>query len=227
MKRTVLLIDDDLDLAQITADLLETYGYEVKIAGACNQAFQLLTKEMIHLILLDINLPDGSGYEICKELRKNSQIPIIFASARSDEIDKIKGLDMGGDDYLVKPYSLKELLSRVNALMRRVYRENAEAEIYSFSEYEIDLNLRSVSHRGKEVKLSLKEFDVLAYFCTHQNQVVKKEDLLRAVWGVFSEVEIATVAVHIRWLREKLEDDPSHPVLIQTVWGIGYQLVVD
>lgn len=229
MTYTVLIIDDDTDLAAITRDTLEAYGYRVTIAETSARAFAILTKEKFHIILLDINLPDESGFEVCRELRRVSKVPVIFASARTSEQDKITGLDIGGDDYLAKPYSLKELLSRMNALLRRTYGAGGPEEVYrigAYGEIEVYTGLRKVTRNGTELKLALKEFDVLNYLCHHSNQVVKKEEMLHEVWGVFSEAEIATVSVHIRWLREKLEADPAKPQIIKTVWGVGYELVM-
>ena len=131
---------------------------------------------------------------------------------------------MGADDYLAKPYSLKELLARVNALMRRTYGKDGEEMVYIFGKIKVDTGARKVWRDGEEVRLALKEYDVLAYLCAHTGEPVRKEELLHEVWGTFSEVEASTVAVHIRWLREKLEEDPANPKLIQTVWGVGYQL---
>lgn len=223
MKKSILIIEDDNDLTGITKDMLESYGYEVKIAASCEQAFDILVKEQFHLLLMDINLPDGSGFDVCRELRHMSKVPVIFASARTSEDDKIKGLDMGGDDYLAKPYSLRELLARVNALVRRVYSKENDAPVYKFGGITVDTGMRTVERDGTEIRLALREFDLLAYICAHAGQVISKEELLHEVWGAFSEAETATVAVHIRWLREKLEADPSNPKFIKTVWGIGYQ----
>lgn len=223
MKKSILIIEDDNDLAGITKDMLESYGYKVRIATSCGQAFDILVKEQFHLLLMDINLPDGSGFDVCRELRHMSKVPVIFASARTSEDDKIKGLDMGGDDYIAKPYSLRELLARVNALVRRVYGGENDAPVYKFGGITVDIGMRTVERDGAEIRLALREFDLLAYLCAHAGQVISKEELLHEVWGAFSEAEIATVAVHIRWLREKLEADPSNPRFIKTVWGIGYQ----
>lgn len=223
-KRKILIIDDDTDLAMITSDMLSGYGYETDHATDCEMAYELLTKSSFHLILLDINLPDGTGFDVCKELRRVSGIPVIFASARTNEDDKIAGLEIGGDDYLEKPYSLKELLARVNALMRRTYGLQESGTIYHIGNITIDTGKRTVEKNGEQIKLALKEFDVLIYLCTHPNTAVKKETLLHEVWGAFHEAEPATVAVHIRWLREKLEEDPAHPKFLQTVWGVGYML---
>lgn len=223
MKKSILIMEDDNDLADITKDMLESYGYKVKIADSCEQVFDILVKEQFHLLLMDINLPDGSGFDVCRELRHMSKIPVIFASARTSEDDKIKGLDMGGDDYIAKPYSLRELLARVNALVRRVYGGEKDAPVYKFGGITVDIGMRTVERDGTEIRLALREFDLLAYLCAHAGQVISKEELLHEVWGAFSEAETATVAVHIRWLREKLEAEPSNPRFIKTVWGIGYQ----
>lgn len=221
--KKILLIDDDRDLAMITRDMLQSYHYQTSVVMDCDSAYQLLENETFHLLILDINLPDGTGFEVCRELRRVSRVPIIFASARTSEDDKVTGLNLGGDDYLAKPYSLKELLARVNALIRRTYGEEQGA-VYEFDNIRVDGSLRQVQVGGENVHLSLKEFDVLLYLCAHRGKAVTKEELLHEVWGAFSEAEIATVAVHIRWLREKLERDPAHPALIKTVWGVGYWL---
>lgn len=228
MSYSILIIDDDRDLALITGDMLENYGYQVSRVENGEAAFALLTDHKFDLILLDINLPDGDGFGVCRELRAVSEVPVILISARTGEDDKITGLDIGGDDYLAKPYSLKELLSRVKALLRRTYgSREAEEEYRIGTDGAVCVNaaLRTVTKNGEEIRLALKEFDLLLYLCKHQNQVLPKEKLLREVWGAFSEAETATVAVHIRWLREKLEENPAQPALIKTVWGVGYQLV--
>ena len=221
--RNILIIEDDIDFAEIVRDMLEGYDYQVSIVNTCDAAYEILRTNQFHLILMDINLPDGTGFEVCKELRAVSSVPVIFASARTGEDDKITGLDIGGDDYLAKPYSLKELLARVNALIRRTYGSEREERVYQIHTIRVDVANRTVKKNGAEIKLALKEFDLLAYLCAHPNKAIKNEELLREVWGIFSEAEIATVAVHIRWLREKLEDDPSNPTLIRTVWGVGYE----
>ncbi len=223
MQKRILIIEDDKDLAAITGDMLQNYGYEIQTAPNCEYAFDILTHEQFHLLLVDINLPDGSGFDVCRELRRVSKVPVIFASARTSEDDKIRGLDMGGDDYLAKTYSLRELLARINALMRRTYGAETEAPVYAFGNIKVNTGTRTVERGGEEVRLALREFDLLAYLCAHPNKAIRKEELLHEVWGAFSEAESATVAVHIRWLREKLEEDPAAPQFIKTVWGVGYQ----
>ena len=227
MKRRILLIEDDADFAEIIRDMLFKYNYEVWTVPDCAGAYQVLTTETFHLILMDINLPDGTGFEICREIRRVSQVPVIFASARGSEDDKVSGFEIGGDDYLAKPYSLEELLARVNALMRRTYGVQGEEPVYCFGGFTVDTRTRTVERDGKEIKLALKEFDLLACLCAHPNQALRKEELLQMVWGAFSEAEPATVAVHIRWLREKLEEDAASPKLIQTVWGVGYRFCAE
>ncbi len=225
MDKSILIVEDDKDLAMITSDMLTSYGYQVTWAKDGDSAFTLLTQHTYSLLLLDINLPKETGFDLCKEIRKVSSVPIIFASARTSEDDKVIGLDIGGDDYLAKPYSLKELLSRVNSLIRRTYSFSEENPSLMVGEIEIHPDIRVVKKKEKVIHLSLKEFDLLLYMVRNKNKVIKKETLLNEVWGAFSMVEDSTVSVHIRWLREKLEDDPKNPVLIKTVWGVGYSLV--
>lgn len=223
-QKQILIIDDDTDLSLILSDMLESYGYKVTCAAHSEQAFELLASSVFHLILLDINLPGTTGFELCRELRRVSTIPVIFASARTSETDRITGFDLGGDDYLPKPYSMKELLSRVNALMRRTYGFQQEEQVVTFGNISVNITARSVHKNNISIFLSLREFDLLAYLCNHPNVALSKERLLQEVWGAFSMVEASTLTVHIRWLREKLEDNPAEPQYIKTVWGIGYLL---
>ncbi len=224
--KEILIVDDDKDLSFIISEMLESYGYAVTAAESGEEAFELLSQHTYHLILLDINLPDTTGLELCKELRRESQIPVIFASARTSESDRITGFDIGGDDYLPKPYSMKELLSRVNALIRRTYGFAEQEKIVAFGGISVNITARSVTRDGVPVPLSLREFDLLAYLCEHKNTAVAKDRLLSEVWGAFSQVEPSTLAVHIRWLREKLENDPANPQFIKTVYKVGYILEV-
>lgn len=226
MQKQILIIDDDEDLSFIISEMLESYGYTVTCAGDSNIAFELLSNNVYHLILLDINLPDTTGLELCRELRRTSTVPVIFASARTSETDRITGFDIGGDDYLPKPYSMKELLSRVNALIRRTYGFNEEEKTVTFGDITVNITARTVTRNGEAVSLSLREFDLLEYLCEHKNTAVPKDKLLSEVWGAFSLVEPSTLTVHIRWLREKLEDDPAGPKFIKTVFKVGYMLEV-
>ena len=226
MEKQILIIDDDEDLSFIISDMLEGYGYDVTWAKDSDEAFEYLADNTYHLILLDINLPDTTGFELCKELRRVSTVPVIFASARTSETDRITGFDIGGDDYLPKPYSMKELLSRVNALIRRTYGFSKEEQILSFGDITVNVTARTVTKKGDVVSLSLREFDLLAYLCEHKNTAIPKEELLSEVWGAFSMVEPSTLTVHIRWLREKLEENPAKPDYIKTVFKVGYMLEV-
>ena len=227
LTKQILIIDDDEDLSLIISDMLESYGYAVTCVTDSETAFRLLSENVYHLILLDINLPDMTGFELCRELRRVSTVPVIFASARTSETDRVTGFDIGGDDYLPKPYSMKELLSRVNALIRRTYGFHEEEKQVSFGTVSVNKQTRTVTKNGESISLSLREFDLLAYLCDHKNTAVAKDTLLSEVWGAFSMVEPSTLTVHIRWLREKLEDNPAKPVYIKTVWGVGYMLEVD
>lgn len=228
-RKRILIVDDDEDLSMLIMDMLEDKGYDSVLAGDLNKAYSLLEKEQFHLILLDINLPDGSGFELCEELRRVSTVPVIFASARTSEDDRIIGLDMGGDDYISKPYSLKELMSRINSLLRRSYGfENAGASISlnagKGNNILIDTSTRMVTRNGENINLSLREYDLLFYMAQRKGQALLKDKIISDVWGAFSLVEPSTLTVHIRWLREKLEINPSQPVFIKTVWGVGYML---
>ncbi len=227
--KKILIVDDDKELSMLIVDMLSDKGHETTIAESLEQAYEILEKEQFHLILLDINLPDGTGFEFCKELRRVSTVPVIFASARTSEDDKIVGLDMGGDDYIAKPYSLKELMSRINSLLRRTYGfENTGDRIILMAgknnEINIDTSTRTVTRQGQVVNLSLREYDLLHYMAERKGQALSKDKLISDVWGAFSVVETSTLTVHIRWLREKLEYNPSEPSFIKTVWGVGYML---
>ncbi len=226
MKRKILIVDDDEDLSFIISEMLENHGYGVCCAKSGEKAFEMLSAHSFHLILLDINLPRTTGFELCQELRKVSNVPVIFASARTSETDRITGFDIGGDDYLPKPYSMKELLARVNALIRRAYGLSQEEKTINFGDVSVNITARTVMKNGQVVTLSLREFDLLSYLCEHKNVALSKERILSDVWGAFSLVEPSTLTVHIRWLREKLEDNPAKPAFIKTVFKVGYMLEV-
>ena len=226
MEYSILIVDDDTDLHLVMADMLSGYGYKVTSAFSAEEAFEVLSTNTFHLILLDINLPDSDGFALCKELRQVSTVPVIFASARTSENDRISGYEIGGDDYLPKPYSMKEMLVHVQALLRRTYGFSEEEKIVSFGNVSVNLTSRSVVKAGETVNLSLREFDLLAFLCEHKNQAMPKEKILTSVWGAFMTSEASTLTVHIRWLREKLEEDPADPKFIKTVYKVGYMLEV-
>lgn len=226
MEYSILIVDDDTDLHMVMADMLSGYGYKVTSAFSAEEAFEILSKNTFHLILLDINLPDSDGFALCKELRQVSTVPVIFASARTSENDRISGYEIGGDDYLPKPYSMKEMLVHVQALLRRTYGFSEEEKTLSFGNVLVNLTSRSVTKNGQPVNLTLREFDLLAFLCEHKNQAMPKEKILTSVWGAFMTSEASTLTVHIRWLREKLEEDPADPKFIKTVYKVGYMLEV-
>lgn len=226
MEYSILIVDDDTDLHMVMADMLSGYGYKVTSAFSAEEAFDLLSKNTFHLILLDINLPDSDGFALCKELRQVSTVPVIFASARTSENDRISGYEIGGDDYLPKPYSMKEMLVHVQAILRRTYGFSEEEKVISFGNIKVNLTSRSVTKAEESVNLTLREFDLLAFLCEHKNQAMPKEKILTSVWGAFMTSEASTLTVHIRWLREKLEEDPANPRFIKTVYKVGYMLEV-
>lgn len=227
MARRILVVDDDIAMCDIIADTLEEYEYQVTCVNSISDAQEYLSTNSTELIILDINLPDGTGYEFCKDLRRFSEVPIIFASARTSVDDRIVSLDIGGDDYLSKPYSLKELLSHVNALMRRTYGFKEEEKVTAWDDIVVNSTLRTVTRGGNPVSLSLREFDLLNFLINNKNVAVSKEKILSEVWGAYNVVEPSTLTVHIRWLREKLEIDPANPVRIVTIRGVGYALKLE
>ena len=226
LRARILIVDDDRELSFIIKKMLENYSYCVTVTYSCDEAFEILSANSFDLVLLDVNLPDGSGFDVCRQLRSACNVPVIFASARTDEDDRVTGFDIGGDDYLPKPYSMRELLSRVNALLRRTFKNSAEEKVVCFGGVRVNITARTVEKDGKPIALSLREFDLLAFLCEHANSALPKEKILNEVWGAFSEVEPSTLAVHIRWLREKLENDPAEPEFIKTVRKVGYVLEV-
>ena len=223
-KKRILIVDDETELAAIMAEMLSGCGYPADTADCAAKAYDMLGQKSYQLVILDISLPDSTGFEICKELRRVSGVPVIFASARKTEDDRINSFDIGGDDYLQKPYSMKELLARVNALMRRAYSGETNGQCFTFGDVTVNTASRTVTKNGKPVALAQREYDLLTCLCRNMNTAVSKEKLLTEVWGAFSEVEPSTLTVHIRWLREKLEDDPAAPRYIRTVWKLGYML---
>jgi len=222
MDYKVLFIDDDKDLSFIISETVSKYGYNVVLAYSEEMAYEILEKKKFDVIILDINLPDSSGFKICNEIRKNSQVPIIFASARSSVSDRIDSLNLGGDFYLSKPYSIKELIAALNAILRRCH--NGIDSTTSFGQIKINIDSRQVFKNDKPIQLSLKEFDLLLYMINNKNKALNKDTILAEVWGTFSSVELQTLTVHIRWLREKLEDNPAEPKYIKTIRGVGYML---
>jgi DNA-binding response OmpR family regulator len=224
----ILVVEDERAVARGLEYALKAEGFKVWLAGTGQRALQLARSEDLHLILLDIRLPDVSGFDVCRQLRAEGQrVPILMLTARDEEMDKVLGLELGADDYVVKPYSLRELLSRIRALLRRVYGDLAtpvQAEQVAFGDVEVDLGRLLVYRRGRLVDLTPTEFRLLRYLIAHPGRPFSREALIEAVWGYDSSVGSGrTVDVHIRHLRKKLEEDPANPRWLITVRGIGYK----
>ena len=223
MKR-ILIIEDDISIAEIERDYLQANRYETEIAANGRDGTKLALEKDFDLILLDIMLPDTDGFAVCKEIRAQKQTPILFVTARMDDIDKIKGFAAGADDYICKPFSFHELLARVSARISRYEALTGEQrEEIKVRDLRIQIPTRRVLLGEKEVTLPNKEFELLLFLSQNPGKVFSKEQILNAVWGVDMFVEMNTVAVHINRLREKIERSSSNPEYILTVWGIGYK----
>jgi DNA-binding response OmpR family regulator len=205
---------------------LQRAGYHVQTASDGKIAMSILEKGIPDLVILDLMLPEIDGLSLTRWLREHSDVPIIMLTARREEIDRIAGLEMGADDYVVKPFSPQELVSRVRAVMRRIKREQAPAESerpLSFGDLVINALSRTVTISGEDVPLTAKEFDMLHLLAQHPKQVYTREQLLDRIWGGAEYIDPGTVTVHIRRVREKIEPDPSNPTRLVTVWGVGYK----
>ncbi len=239
MARKILVVDDEPVLVDTIAYNLEQAGYQVITAADGASALQAAHREAPDLIILDIMLPQMDGLEVCRQLRRESDtatIPIIMLTAKSDEIDKVVGLEVGADDYVTKPFGRRELLARVRAMLRRADYVPAQAHEESSKVKEvpqpqrelvagplrIDLAGRRVFCRGEELELQPKQFDLLVYLVRNRGTVLTRDQLLHNVWGYEYAGDTRTVDVHMRWLREKIEEDPANPRLLQTVRGVGY-----
>jgi DNA-binding response OmpR family regulator len=222
---TVLVVDDEPSISEVVSIYLRRAGYQVVVAQDGQQALQVLEKEPPDLVVLDLMLPKVDGLEITRRLRAQGDTPIIMLTARREEADRIAGLEMGADDYVVKPFSPQELVSRVKAVLRRTRGSTpgvAERPLV-FDDLRIDPKTRLVEVNGEEKTLTAKEFDLLWVLARHPRQVFNRDQLLDLVWGLTEYVDPSTVTVHVRRLREKIEPDPSNPRHIQTVWGVGYK----
>ncbi len=226
---TILVVEDEPALQAAIGYNLRREGHRVLTAADGPTALVLMA-EGPDLVILDLMLPGVDGFEVCRRIRQQSSVPIIILTARSDEVDRVVGLELGADDYITKPFSMRELLARVKALLRRrdlilaeLQARAAEPERLVAGDLEVDLGRHTVTRAGVPVNLTPKEFDLLAFLVKNRGRVFSAERLLGEVWGYANPVDPRTVAVHIRSLREKLEDDPSRPVLIETVRGVGYR----
>ena len=228
MARTVLVIEDDRDIAGLLKLHLEDEGFEVRVAGDGPEGLAKARVAVPDLVILDLMLPGMSGLEVCKELRRTAYTPILMLTARSSEVDRVVGLEIGADDYLTKPFSILELIARVKALFRRVdaiqdVERRGDSRTIQAGELRIDVEKRCVSIGDHEVNLTAREFDLLAHFARHPGRVYTRAELLDSVWGYAHDGYEHTVNSHINRLRAKIEHDPGRPRYILTVWGVGYK----
>ena len=223
----VLIIEDERSIAELEKDYLELAGFEVEICEDGKQGLELAVNEDADLLILDLMLPGVDGYEICREVRETKNIPIIMVSAKKDDIDKIRGLGLGADDYMTKPFSPSELVARVKAHLSRYERLiNANTQVNDLIEIrglKIDVTARRVWVDGQEKAFTTKEFDLLTFLARNPNRVFTKDELFREIWDMESIGDIATVTVHIKKIREKIEESTSKPQYIETIWGVGYR----
>jgi DNA-binding response OmpR family regulator len=225
--QTILLVEDDATLAEALKYNLEREGYTVLSAGDGMTALEMARRDAPDILVLDVMLPRLDGFSVCRMLRKESTIPILMLTARQDEVDRIAGLELGADDYLTKPFSVGELLARIRAILRRSDRQpTTERDAVVIGGIKLDTGSRRVWRDADEVQLSQKEFDLLTCLMRNRGLALSRDVLLERVWGSDYVGDGRTVDVHIRWLREKIEADPSTPAYVQTVRGIGYRFDV-
>jgi len=224
----VLIVEDDANLRETLKYNLRKDGYDVFTAGDGEQAIEVARREKPDLLILDIMLPKINGFEVCRILRKEMTMPILMLTAKADETDKIVGLEIGADDYMTKPFSMRELLARVRAMLRRTKMTEVSTAVEKASlkigNLEVNIARHQASLSGTVLELSPKEFDLLAFLAKNKGLVFSREQLLEKVWGYDYAGDSRTVDVHIRWLRQKIEADPAHPKLLETVRGTGYKL---
>jgi two-component system response regulator ResD len=222
---TVLVVDDDPTVSDVVARYLQREGYDVDAVADGDAALEHAHARWPDLVVLDLMLPGIDGLDLCRRLRQHAPVPVIMLTARGDEDDRVVGLELGADDYVSKPFSPRELVSRVKAVLRRSHAPDAArahaSELVS-GELHLDVRAREARKDGKVLALTSREFDLLTFLMTNARQAFSREALLEHVWG-FTYGDTATVTVHIRRLREKIERDPSQPTLVTTVWGVGYR----
>jgi len=233
MTEKILVVEDELTLQETLAYNLKRQGYEVETSGNGLQALELARRDHPDLILLDIMLPCMDGFEVCRVLRQEMTTPILMLTARDDEIDRVVGLEVGGDDYLTKPFSMRELMARVKALLRRVrlIRQEigvsnaalAETELMVFDDLTINVSRREVVLKDVALSVKPQEYELMLYLAQHRGRALSREAILENVWGWEYTGDSRTVDVHVRWLREKIEIDPANPRRIVTVRGVGYR----
>lgn len=226
----ILIIEDEIAIADLEKDYLELSGFEVEIENAGDTGLQRALKDNFDLIVLDLMLPGMDGFEVCRRIREEKNVPILMVSAKKDDIDKIRGLGLGADDYMTKPFSPSELVARVKAHMARyerlTSRHQKANDIVEIRGLKIDKTARRVWIDGVEKAFTTKEFDLLTFLAENPNHVFTKEELFREIWDMESIGDIATVTVHIKKIREKVEFDTANPQYIETIWGVGYRFKV-
>jgi DNA-binding response OmpR family regulator len=221
---TVLVVDDEPIVRDVVVRYLRRDGHETLEAGTGEEAMTLLERELPSLVVLDVMLPGTDGLELCRHIRASSDLPIVLLTARGDEADRIVGLELGADDYVTKPFSPRELAVRVRNLLRRAAPMQAQSlEVVRFGSVEVDGTAHEARRGGEPLKLTLKEFDLLWFLVSHPRRVFSRDQLMDRVWGYTAALDTGTVTVHIRRLREKVEEAPSHPRHLETVWGVGYR----
>lgn len=231
-KKRILIVEDDADISMVEEAYLEAAGFETRIVTDGTGISSLIQKEEYDLILLDLMLPGKSGYEICREIRDEVDIPILMVTARTESVDKVRGLGLGADDYISKPFDPAELVARVNANLRQYDRmlqrlprgKTEEPEEIIIQDLRILVNSWKVYKGEKEIKFPNREFELLKFFAMNPNIVFSKEQLFEKIWGYDYVGDSATVMVHINRVREKIEDDSKNPRILETVWGAGYRL---
>lgn len=223
----ILIVEDEVAIADLEKDYLELSGFEVEIENEGNRGLARALTEDFDLFILDLMLPGADGFEICKKIREKKNTPILMVSAKKDDIDKIRGLGLGADDYVTKPFSPSELVARVKAHLARYERlissNVVENDVIEIRGIRIDKTARRIWINGEEKAFTTKEFDLLTFLAENPNHVFSKEDLFREIWDMESVGDIATVTVHIKKIREKVEMDTSKPQYIETIWGVGYR----
>lgn len=227
----ILIIEDEAEIAELEKDYLEINGFEVEIENKGDTGLVRAKQETFDLIILDLMLPNVDGFEICKEIRKHQNIPVIMVSAKKDDIDKIRGLGLGADDYMTKPFSPSELVARVKAHLARYERLIGSGmpagDVIEIRGIKINKTDRRVYVNDEEKVFTNKEYDLLVFLAEHPNHVYSKEELFKEIWGMESlGDDIATVTVHIKKIREKIEINTSKPQYIETIWGVGYRFKV-
>lgn len=227
MNETILVVDDEPKIVQIARDYLEGSGYKVLSSGDGAQALAIARQEKPDLIVLDLMLPGMDGLDVCRSIRKESDVPIIMLTARVEEVDQLIGLELGADDYITKPFSPRTLVARVRALLRRASGDLLQAETLEFGDLAIDTQRMQVNLKGEEVHLTRSEYILLETLVKHPGQPLSREQLLERLHGVVFDGVDRSVDSHIKNLRRKIEEDPSDPVYIQTVYGFGYKFQGD